>query len=267
MKWEWSGHKRLQSKFAFRYHPFILTSALLSQKTIENRMTTHRKSRLRNYVRFAVLLLIVGILAVWHWTPLRDWLTTERLLAFGQDLQQMHASPLIVLPGLIVASLLMVPFFLIVILSELLFGPWWGFFYALMAGVISGLLGYYMGAFLGRDIVQRFAGKRLHKISTAMGKRGILAAIALRVLPFAPFTVQNMVAGASHIKQWDFNIGNAIGLVPGIAFILLMMSQLSGSLKSPNIVSIVGLILSIAVFILLLFGLRHWLSKRVRGVD
>ena len=196
---------------------------------------------MRNVMRIAVVLLIVALFAVWRW------------------------SPLIAVPCMIVACILMVPLSWMIVASGLLFGFGWGFVYAHIAGVVSGMLGFYLGRFVGHAVVQRLAGGRIHRFSAAVGKQGILAAVALRVIPFAPFTVQNMIAGASHMTQRDFGIGNALGLVPGTLFILLVMNQLNSSLESPDGSTITGLVLIIAGMAALLYGLRRRLKKQLGG--
>ncbi len=220
-----------------------------------------KQSKLCTTARITVLILAVGLIVAWKWTPLGDYLAADRLLELSQYVRQLEISPLTVMPCLTLACILMVPLSWIVVLSGLLFGLWWGFIYAFLIGLISGLLGFILGRFLGQDMVRRFATRRVHNFSAVLGKHGISAAIALRVIPFAPFTVQNMLAGASNIKQRDFNIGNAIGLVPSTLFILLVMAQLESSLQSPGLKSVVGLILVVVAMVTVVSGLRYWFTK------
>jgi uncharacterized membrane protein YdjX (TVP38/TMEM64 family) len=218
---------------------------------------------LKNILRIIVLLLVVGLIAAWRWSPLGEALTAENVLALSRELRDMRVSPFIAVPCMIVGSVLMLPLTSIVVASGLLFGFGWGFFYAFVSGVVSGMLGFYMGRFVGQAVVQRLAGNRIHRFSAAAGGRGVLATVALRVIPFAPFTIQNMIAGASHIKHWDFGVGNAIGLIPSTLFILLVMDQLNASLESPDAGTITGLVLIAAATAAGLYGLRRWLVKRL----
>ena len=48
----------------------------------------------------------------------------------------------------------------------------------------------------------------------------------VRNLPVAPFTIVNMVAGASHIKLGDFLLGTALGMAPGIVAIMVFIPDL-----------------------------------------
>ncbi|WP_143137319.1 VTT domain-containing protein, partial [Burkholderia ubonensis] len=63
---------------------------------------------------------------------------------------------------------------------------------------------------------------------------GIVAMTLLRLLPIAPFTVVNLVAGASHIGLRDYLVGTAIGMLPGIALTVTFAHQLGAALAHPG---------------------------------
>ena len=50
-------------------------------------------------------------------------------------------------------------------------------------------------------------GPRLNRIRRGIVRRGVLAVAAVRLVPIAPFTVVNLVAGASRIPLLDFVLG------------------------------------------------------------
>jgi uncharacterized membrane protein YdjX (TVP38/TMEM64 family) len=56
----------------------------------------------------------------------------------------------------------------------------------------------------------------LNDLSRRLGERGLLAIVFARVVPVGPFSVVNIVAGASHIGWRDFLLGTVIGLLPGV---------------------------------------------------
>ncbi|MGN5480121.1 TVP38/TMEM64 family protein [Cupriavidus basilensis] len=63
--------------------------------------------------------------------------------------------------------------------------------------------------------MQRFGGRRLNRLSQRVGQHGVLAMVALRLVPVAPFTLVNLVVGASRIRLRDCLLGTAIGMSPG----------------------------------------------------
>ena len=64
--------------------------------------------------------------------------------------------------------------------------------------------------------MRRYAGERLNSVSRKLSERGLLTIITLRIVPVAPFTVINLVAGASHIRLRDFALGTLVDLLPGV---------------------------------------------------
>ena len=81
---------------------------------------------------------------------------------------------------------------------------------------------YGVGAWLGRRQLQSIFGPRLNRIRNGIARSGILAVAAVRLVPLAPFTIVNMVAGACQVRVVDYIVGTVLGLLPG----LLLMSAL-----------------------------------------
>ncbi len=98
-----------------------------------------------------------------------------------------------------------------------------GILYGLGAGVVLVLAGAVLGAVgafllarrLGREAVERFTGPRVAKVDALLLDRGLLAVIALRLLPVAPFTAVNYAAGLSAVRGRDYVLGTAVGVLPG----------------------------------------------------
>ena len=78
--------------------------------------------------------------------------------------------------------------------------------------LLSGFVTYSIGRHLGRDTVRRLAGARLNQISRKLAERGLLAVVLVRMVPVAPYSVVNMVAGASHIRLRDFMLGTLLAV-------------------------------------------------------
>jgi uncharacterized membrane protein YdjX (TVP38/TMEM64 family) len=78
------------------------------------------------------------------------------------------------------------------------------------------------------------------------------------LIPVAPFTVINIVAGAFQVRLWDYFIGSLLGLAPGIVMINLFAYQFVSAVQNPG----VG---SFALLAALLIGggaLSLWLRRK-----
>jgi uncharacterized membrane protein YdjX (TVP38/TMEM64 family) len=209
-----------------------------------------------------LLLAVLGLGAAWRWTPLSDWLDVDRLAAAAEWIKRSPVTPALVLAAYVIAGLVAVPITLVIIATVTVFGPWAGAGYALLGAELSALAGFGVAQLLGRDAVNRIAGTRVNRVRRMLSDRGTLTVATLRVVPVAPFTVINVIAGVSGVSLRDFAIGSLIGLAPGVIAFAFLADRLVASLQQPGATSILTLIGTMAMVILGLVGLRHWIRRR-----
>jgi uncharacterized membrane protein YdjX (TVP38/TMEM64 family) len=155
-----------------------------------------------------------------------------------------------------------VPITLVIVVTSLVFGAWTAFGYALVGSVAAATLTFGIGHMLGRDLVSRLGGERLNRLNRRLGRSGLLAVVAVRVLPLAPFTVVNLAAGASHIRLRHFLLGTLLGMSPGIVAVTLFSDRLLAVLRDPSPMTLALLALVAAAAGALAWGLRRWLRRR-----
>lgn len=209
----------------------------------------------------ALLALLLGLAAAWRWTPLGDWLQWETLVSAAEALRQSSAGTLGVLGIYVLAGFLVVPVTLLVALTVLVFGPWLGLALALSGSLLSAGATYVLGRALGRDTVRRLGGTGINRLSRRLGERGLLAMMAVRLIPVAPFTVVNLVAGASHIGARDFFLGTALGMAPGIVATVLFIDRVVAAMREPGAGAFAILAAVVALVIAGAMLLRRWLQR------
>jgi uncharacterized membrane protein YdjX (TVP38/TMEM64 family) len=121
---------------------------------------------------------------------------------------------------------------------------------------------YGLGHWLGRDTVRRLAGARVNALSQRFAQRGVLAMIVVRIIPIAPFSLVNVVAGASHIRFRDFLLGTLFGLLPGMIAITLFIDSIAASLQDPKPVNFATLAAVTIIIAISAWGLRRLLRRR-----
>ncbi len=220
-------------------------------------------ARRRVIAWMTMLLFLAALAATWRWTSLSEYLDFDTLLRALRAFIELPAAPLLAVAGMIILGLAMFPITLLIIVTVMTFGPLTGFFCAFAGALGCALAGYGVGAYLGRNVVYRVADGRLNRISLRLAKQGILAVIFFRVVPIAPFTIINLVAGASHIKLKDFFLGTVIGMGPGIAAITLFTDRIRAMLVEPSWKSGIILALVFGSIALIGYGLVTWLKRRV----
>lgn len=210
----------------------------------------------------AILLALLALAAAWRWTPLSDWLNVDSTTAAARWMQAQPLTPLIVLGAFVVASLVVVPVTLMIVSTVVVFGPWLGMAYALAGSLLAALATFGLGALLGRKRVGRLTGGRINRISRAISNRGILTIITLRIVPVAPFTVINVIAGVSEIRLRDFAVGSFLGMMPGVLAMAFFTDRVVASIREPSAASIIAAIAVGGLAAAGLFGMRYWLRRR-----
>jgi len=234
---------------------------------IDGIVTTEERPRVgkRIIVITLALLFFAALAAAWRWSPLGEWITPATFEALAETIRQAPATPVWVMLVYVVASLLAVPITLVVVATALAFGPWAGAAYALGGAVLGAAVTFALGRLLGRATVRRLAGSRLNALSRRLGRGGITAVFIFRILPVAPFTIVNLVAGASHLSLRDFLLGTALGMAPGIVAISVFTDRLAATLSDPSPLQITVLAVVLLSIALGAAGIQRWLTRRERG--
>ena len=227
-----------------------------------------RKPASRHVLRVVLLLiLLLGLAAAWRWTPLDSWLSPEELVKSLGTMRNSAAAPFMAIGAYVIGALVVFPVTLLIVATGLLFGPVLGLVYSLAGIVLGAALTYGIGAALGRDSVRRLAGKRLNRISEALGKRGILAILTVRILPVAPYSIVNVVAGATHIRFRDYMLGTVIGMTPGTIMLVVFVDQIWSVLRDPGITRVAIATAVVFVIVCAVLLLNRWLLRKNSNGD
>jgi phosphatidylserine/phosphatidylglycerophosphate/cardiolipin synthase-like enzyme/uncharacterized membrane protein YdjX (TVP38/TMEM64 family) len=203
------------------------------------------------------IIILVALAMAWRWTPLGDWLDVHTLMGWVASLQDQPLAPLVVIGGYVIGGLVLMPVTLLITATALAFGPLLGFTYSLLGCLVSATLTYGIGHFLGDDIIRRLASARLELLSRRIAQHGLMAILFVRVVPVAPFTVVNILAGASQIRLRDFVYGTSLGMLPGLVLMTVFGDQLEDIIRNPQAKTVLILIGLLALIVLLTVWMRR----------
>lgn len=206
-----------------------------------------------------MLLVLVGIALAWRFTPLKEWLDIAMLSELANEWRGSSFTPVIVIAAFVISGLLVVPVTAMIVVSSLVFGPLLGFAYALTGSLLSALAGYGAGILLGRNAIRQLAGKHINQVSRQLAKRGLFTMLVVRIIPVAPFTIVNLVAGASNIRFRDFLLGTLFGMTPGIFAITILVDRVGATLRTPDWQTV----LAVVLVAFAIFTAGYFLSKRL----
>lgn len=170
----------------------------------------------------AIAAAFVGLTVAWQFPPLSEIARPDHVGPMLRALAQEQWAPLLVIGVYLAGGLIGFPVLLLIAATAATFGPATGLLYATAGSLASAIVTYAVGAALGRDSLRQLLGPRLKRVQRRIVSGGVLAISAIRLIPIAPFTVVNLVAGASEIRLGAYIAGTIIGMAPG----LLVMSAL-----------------------------------------
>ena len=211
----------------------------------------------------AGLVLTVCLLAAWTWIP-RTAADIEALAASASA----HRHDWYVLPAVMLAfvvlGLLLVPVMLLVAATGVAFGPWLGPVYAMAGCLASASIGFAIGRIVGLQRVQALAGDRLMRVTRALNRNGTLAVFLIRKVP-APFTLVNIVVGASTVRYRDFVIGTLLGMGALVVGLAGFGYQVAEAFQDPKPETLVNASLFVLIPLTLALVINHVLRARSAG--
>jgi phospholipase D1/2 len=191
------------------------------------------RHRIADLARLAAPLMVLATFAlIWQLGPLRHDLAA--VSAWIDSLQRSGLAPLAVIGFFVVGGLLSAPIVALILASVLGFGAVWGGVYALLGGLASALATFGVGRALGRAAVERLLGRQARRVQHWLAARGVPALVVLRNAPVVPFSVVNVVAGASGLRLREFLLGTVLGLVPMVFVLSVFGDQILRFVDHPT---------------------------------
>ena len=208
----------------------------------------------------SLVLFIVAALGVFRFTPLREFLTVERLSRF-LDAAGIWA-PVVYILVYTAGVCLFIPGTLLTTLGAALFGPYWGFIYVWVGAMAGASAAFLIGRTLGREFAASLIGNRLRKYDDSIEKNGFATVLYLRLLYF-PFTPMNFGMGLTKVRFRDYFVGTGLGIIVGTFIFTFFVGTLreiwvSGQwsrLISPRVFFSVGL-----------FAFSFFIPKMIRKI-
>ncbi|MBL8658515.1 MAG: VTT domain-containing protein [Rhodospirillales bacterium] len=201
--------------------------------------------------------LVVALAMAWRVGPFSGWVNAESLVSWWQTFDGSVMAGIMAMGSIVVATLALVPLTFMVTAAAVAFGPVLGSAYAMLGALLSSAIVYGAGALLGERWATKLFGRRWRRIGDTLSGRGVLAVAMVRMVPVAPYSVVNFLAGALRVRFIDFILGTALGLIPGIIALSLFGAQLGAVLREPGWLNVSLLIvISLALLVGIGLGIR-----------
>lgn len=199
--------------------------------------------------------------AAWRWTPLGDQIEPAHIAEWIRSIRSSPFGPLLLALLYIGGGLLMVPNTALNAATIISLGSGVGMAAALAGSMVSALTFFALGRRFGTKRLRKLAPHQLERLQKMMKHGSALKMASLRMVPVAPFTVVNVVAGSVPVRTLPFSAGTFIGLLPGNLMLGVFGHQLRAVLRSPAPRDI-----ALLAIIVVVAGLgAWWLHRRSLG--
>ncbi len=226
-----------------------------------NKSSSVKKSKLPLYLS----LLLVAILVICYFAvpPVNDFFNETWSVLTSDDEARVKKwvedfgwfGPVVIVVAMIVQMfLLVIPTILLMIVSTLAYGPFWGSIINFTAVIIASSVGYAIGKYLGLSFIEHLLGeKTTKKITTFIQEYGFWAVVITRINPFLSNDAISFVAGILKMNYWKFISATAVGITP-LILLIAITGQNTDSLKT-------GLLYG-SIASLIIFGGYIWWDKK-----
>lgn len=222
------------------------------------------RGRFLLFLKIAIAFSAIALIAlVWRLSPLGE---PGKIAQSITAISDRPWAPLAVIAIFLLAECVAFPVTLLIFATIAVFGGWGGALLAGAGAMVSAIATYFVGQWMGARFLRRFIGPRINRVRRVLSDRGVLAVAAVRVVPAAPFTVVNLVAGAVGLRFFDYAAGTAIGLLPGLIAMSALGHQIATLFAQPTIGGVALLLCFVFVWIALGIGLQFLVARyRSRG--
>ena len=206
-------------------------------------------------------IVIVALPLIWEYTPLSRLADPDVVRSTLARISASQWAPLAVVGIFVAGGLVAFPVLVLIAVTAATFGPLYGFIYGLAGSLASALVTYLIGRWLGKDLLRDLLGPRLDRIRRRIVNQGVISVAAIRVVPVAPFTFVNLVAGASQIRLHDYLAGTVLGMAPGLIVMSALGHQVFQILTRPTLANVAMLGAAIIGWIAVSIGVQVLVSR------
>ena len=228
---------------------------LMSVPTMGGSAIPARNPRRRSVMIMIGITIIAILGGLMYWASQSiEWLSSENISAFLEKSRGTYFALPTVLLVYVVGGLLFFPVTVLSLAVAAIFGPIWGPIYGMLGALVSSALLFVIGKISGNAGLRKIGGPKVAAVDEKLKRSGIVGVAAIRMLPIAPFSLVNLVAGISSIGIVQFLVGTFLGMFPPMIAKGLVGDSIAQIWKNPSVETISYLAIGILVWALMIWG-------------
>jgi uncharacterized membrane protein YdjX (TVP38/TMEM64 family) len=140
-----------------------------------------------------------------------------------------------------------------------------------MGALLSSAILFGIGKVSGNAGLRKIGGPKVAAVDEKLKRSGIVGVAAIRMLPVAPFSLVNLVAGISSIGIIQFLIGTFLGMFPPMIAKGLVGDSIAQIWQNPSVETISYLAGGIVLWGLMIWGsqkfARYYQSRKAPSAE
>lgn len=159
-----------------------------------------------------------------------------------------------------------IPAFLITFANAAIFGWWQGAILSWTSAMVGALVCFLIARSLGRDTVEKYAGKgAIASVEGYFKKYGSKTILICRLLPFVSFDAVSYFAGLTPIKFVPFLVATGLGQLPATIVYSYVGGMLTGGVR--YFVTALLMIFAISIMIMIIKNIYSERQRRKGELD
>ncbi len=226
----------------------------------------------KNFKLILFGLIIVAVFILNQKFGWSDYLgNTENLRFLSEMINDHFALAALIYTGLTVVAcvILALPGVTFAILAAVLFGPWWGTLFCLIATTLGAIIAFIVGRFFLKDSIKPMVEKSAllkRLLFDEADKSDIVLLAITRLVPIFPYNIQNFAYGITDISLAHYSLYTFLFMIPGVA---LYTIGTAGFTSGGNRWLYFGIAAALLVLVMFLgwFVKKKYLGKDVEETD
>lgn len=204
------------------------------------------------------MFVIVAVMALLGSTSLN--LENGEYMRFFEAIAQSDWVIPIIVTIFVLGSFIGVPQWALIAGMVVAFGWLKGGTGAWICTLMSASINFWIARWIGVERVRKFGGQLVNRVAAVIRNNGFVTSFAIRFVPTGPFVLVNMAAGVSGMRYAHFLAGTALGIIPKIIIVGLLVTGVVSEDQSSWIrIGVIGLGI---LFVFLMLIAR----KRIRPI-
>ena len=162
--------------------------------------------------------------------------------------------PLILFPAAVLSAM-----------AGIIWGTITGFIILIIAAMISAVLEFLFARYSGRGLVEKHLRGKAQAMDKKIKAHGFLTVLMIRLVPNAPWDIQNLSMGLTSVGFRDYFLATFLGIMPGSFALVFFGASFIEFVYNPDNFWIIGV--AILIFVALYYLKKYFTKKHGEKVD